>query len=235
MTAIKHRFFCEDIAAGNLSEEESNHAVKVLRQKENDKIEVFDGKGNFATAEISTIAKKKLTFTVTEIKSLPYPKYSIHIAIAPTKNIDRFVFFLEKCTEIGITEITPLLTKKSERKDLKIEKLNKNLISGAKQSGNLFIPILNPLRDFTEFIKSSSASNHQKFIAHCGTEDEKKELKSMLHADKKVIILIGPEGDFTSEEVTLAKVQGFLPVSLGESRLRTETAGIIACHTVHII
>ena len=235
MTTSKHRFFCEDITSKTLSEDESNHAAKVLRLQVGNQIELFDGKGNSAMAIISQISKKSLHFTFDKIQSVEPVNYDIHIGIAPTKNIDRFVFFMEKCTEIGITQITPILTQKSERRDLKLDKLKKNLISAAKQSGNLMIPQLNELTKLSEFISTCKTSNHQKFIAHCAQHDDKQELKSLVHFNKKVIILIGPEGDFTSEEVNLATANHFKAVSLGTSRLRTETAGIVACHTVHLI
>lgn len=234
MYTVKHTFFCDSIEEGYLSEEESNHAIRVLRLKEGQGIKIVDGKGQSAIAEIVTANKKKLGFNVKEsYKEIP-PSRHIHIAIAPTKSMDRFSFFIEKVIEIGIEKITPLRTKNSERKELKIEKIRKNAIGALKQSGNLFLPKIEELTDYQDFI-SNKNENAQCFIAHCEEDGEKKELKNEIDVKKNVIILIGPEGDFTPEEINLAKKNTFLPVSLGSNRLRTETAGIVACHTINII
>jgi len=235
MNEAKHRFFCEDIHSGFLSEEESMHALRVLRLKIGDVIQLIDGKGLLCVATITDENKKGLCFLVTKKEQKTQAGFDIHIAIAPTKNIDRFAFFLEKVTEIGVSRITPILSKNSERRDLKVDKLRKNLIAAMKQSGNLFLPVIDEAIDLKKFLESQTQSTSKKFIAHCYEDSDKLELKNQLPTNKKVVILIGPEGDFTMEEVTLAKQTDFCPVSLGESRLRTETAGIIACHTVHII
>lgn len=217
-----------------MSEEESNHAVRVLRLKEGQDITIVDGKGQSVIAEITNANKKKLGFNIKESYKEEFPKRHIHIAIAPTKNMDRFSFFVEKVIEIGIEKITPIRTKNSERKVLNIEKVRKNAISALKQSGNLFLPEIEELTDYQDFI-SNKIEKAQCFIAHCEEDGEKKELKNEIDLEKNVVILIGPEGDFTPEEINLAKQNTFLPVSLGASRLRTETAGIVACHTVNII
>lgn len=235
MNEAKHRFFCEDLDSGFLSEEESIHALRVLRLKSGDSIQVMDGKGNLCLATITDDNKKSLGFSVTKKEKTEQTSFDIHIAIAPTKNIDRFAFFLEKVTEIGVSRITPILTKNSERKDLKVDKLRKNLIAAMKQSGNLFLPIIDEPIELSKFINGLANNKSKKTIAHCYEDVAKSPLKNQIPADKKVIILIGPEGDFTLEEVNLAKQMDFCAVSLGETRLRTETAGIIACHTVHII
>ncbi|NOQ70734.1 MAG: 16S rRNA (uracil(1498)-N(3))-methyltransferase [Crocinitomix sp.] len=234
MYTAKHTFFCQSLDGGILSEEESNHAVRVLRLQEGNTITLIDGKGQTALGEITVANKKQLHFNITERQQLPARPNQIHIAIAPTKNMDRFSFFIEKVIEIGIDRITPIITVNSERKVLNEEKVRKNAISALKQSGNLFLPKIDDLTTFKEFI--SDQSNHnQRFIAHCDSDTDKIELKQAVDPKKNVVILIGPEGDFTLEEINLAKQNKFNPVSLGESRLRTETAGIVACHTVHLI
>ena len=234
MTSAKHRFFCADPAAGFLDEDESGHALRVLRLGTGDLIELLDGKGAQHLAEVTETTKKQLFFSIRETHRDQAPSWNIHVAIAPTKNIDRFEFFLEKCTEIGITTITPLLTKNSERKEIKAEKLQKNIISAVKQSGNLFLPELAPMHGFKEFIKGTWPADVQKFMAHCEEDVAKIQLYDGVTPAKKSVILIGPEGDFTADEIQLARQAGFQPVSLGESRLRTETAGIVACLTVHL-
>ena len=235
MNEAKHRFFCEDINSGFLSEEETTHALRVLRLKIGDTIQLIDGKGQLCLATIADENKKGLCFLVTKKETKTQAGFDIHIAIAPTKNIDRFAFFLEKVTEIGVSRITPILSKNSERKDVKVDKLRKNLIAAIKQSGNLFLPIIDEPIELKKFLENQAHIKSKKFIAHCFDDIDKSELKNHIPTDKKLVILIGPEGDFTKEEVTLAKQSDFCAVSLGESRLRTETAGIIACHTVHII
>ena len=234
MNTVKHSFFCPNINDCFLSEEESNHAVRVLRLKTGDKITVIDGKGMRILAEITTANKKRLEFKICETTKIDQVRKGIHIAIAPTKNMDRFTFFVEKTIEIGIDRITPILTKNSERKNLNIEKVRKGAIGALKQSGNLYLPLIDDLTEIGTFIDSVE-NEEQKFIGHLEEDGEKKALKNEINVDKKVIILIGPEGDFTPEEIKLAKQNNFTPVSLGESTLRTETAGIVACHTVHII
>lgn len=233
LNTIKHSFFCQDLQQGELSEEESHHAIKVLRLKEGQPITLLDGKGGHAIAEISSLSKKVLSYKITEQWFHESAKPYLHIAIAPTKNNDRFEFFLEKATEIGIQEITPLLCSNSERKIIKEDRFQKIIQSAVKQADQYYLPQFNPLTAFTDFI--TQRDENQKFIAHCEDESDKCALKSELATSEKICILIGPEGDFTTEEIKLAKENGFLPVSLGESRLRTETAGIAACHTVRLI
>lgn len=234
MNKPKHTFFCEDINSGQLSEEESKHAIRVLRLNVGDIINIINGKGHKSLGEITVGDKKSVQFTILEDFQENYSELNIHIAIAPTKNIDRFSFFLEKVTEIGVQKITPIICSNSERQNLKIEKLKKNLISALKQSGNLFLPQIESPTDFKTFI-DHALGDSQKFIAHCEDDENKKELRKLADSSKNIVILIGPEGDFSPEEIKLAIKKGFTPVSLGESRLRTETAGIVACHTLHVI
>jgi 16S rRNA (uracil1498-N3)-methyltransferase len=224
-------FYVPALSSGNvLSEEESQHAVKVLRLEVGDEITVVDGTGGFYTAKIINPHPKHCTFEITST-ILEYGKrdYRLHIAIAPTKNIERLEWFIEKATEIGIDEITPVICRFSERKIIKAERLQKIIVSASKQSVKAYFPQLNPLCTFDELIKHHEAS--QKFIAHCYDED-KKQLQKEILKSTDVLILIGPEGDFSKEEVQKAMSAGFIPVSLGNSRLRTETAGVVACHTV---
>jgi 16S rRNA (uracil1498-N3)-methyltransferase len=234
MKTTKHTFFCSNIQSGVLSEEESHHAGRVLRLKPSDLVTLIDGKGHSAVAELLELTKKQVFYKIInaifEEASLPY----IHIAIAPTKSMDRFEFFLEKATELGVSEITPLKCKNSERKQIKKDRLEKIVLAATKQSGNLYLPKINELIDYEMFIKNIS-EHENVFIAHCEEDLKKNEFKDMLKNQKKITILIGPEGDFSKEEINLAKEKKISPVSLGQTRLRTETAGIIACHTVKLI
>jgi len=227
-------FYVPNLSAGMvLPEEESQHAVKVLRLQVGDTIEVVDGVGGFYHARITNPHAKHCGFEVFETL-LEFGKrdYKLHIAIAPTKNIERLEWFIEKATEIGIDEITPLVCRFSERKIIKPERLEKIIVSAAKQSQKAYFPKLNPLCSFDELLKNHQAT--QKFIAHCYEED-KKLLQTEYSKSSNVLILIGPEGDFSKEEVQKAMSLGFIPVSLGNSRLRTETAGVVACHTVAVV
>jgi 16S rRNA (uracil1498-N3)-methyltransferase len=215
-----------------LDDIESKHAVRVLRLTEGTSVELIDGKGGFYTAEITDANPKKCRLNITSTqKSFGKKDFRLHMAIAPTKNIDRFEWFLEKATEIGIDEITPLLCEHSERKVIKPERLEKILISAMKQSLKAYLPVLNELTPLKDII-STSSENH-KFIAHC-YEGEKPHLKDVISEKSNALVLIGPEGDFSPEEVKLAKANGFSEVSLGSARLRTETAGVVACHMVNL-
>ncbi|HJV78302.1 MAG TPA: 16S rRNA (uracil(1498)-N(3))-methyltransferase [Paludibacter sp.] len=227
-------FYVPNLAAAHvLPEEESQHAVKVLRLQAGDAITVVDGVGGFYNARITNPHHKHCAFEVIEAL-LEFGKrdYKLHIAIAPTKNIERLEWFIEKATEIGIDEITPIICRFSERKIVKEERLEKIIVSAAKQSLKAYFPKLNSLCTFDELMKNHQAS--QKFIAHCYEED-KKLLQNEIQKSSDVLILIGPEGDFSKEEVQKAISLGFIPVSLGNSRLRTETAGVVACHTAAIV
>jgi len=217
-------------AASILPDEESLHAVKVLRLKTGDSIQIVDGNGGFFNARITTPHHKHCAFEITEtLVDASKRNYHLHIAIAPTKNIDRLEWFIEKATEIGIDEITPVFCQNSERKVVKEERLEKIIVSAAKQSLKAKFPTLNPPCSFNEFIRTYNAE--QQFIAHCYNND-KTLLKSEIKQAKSILILIGPEGDFSPEEVNTAIKNGYQPVSLGDSRLRTETAGVVACCTV---
>ena len=216
-----------------LNETESKHAVRVLRLVPGNVVQLIDGKGGFYDAEITDANQKKCQLKIRKtIQEFGKKNFRLHLAIAPTKNIDRFEWFLEKATEIGIDEITPLLSDHSERKSVKPERLEKILVSAMKQSVKAYLPKLNEMISFNDFIKNCTSKN--RFIAHC-YEGEKHHLKNVVEKAQDVVILIGPEGDFSLEEVTLARNNGFTEVSLGPTRLRTETAAVVACHIVNLI
>lgn len=206
-----------------LSEDESKHACKVLRMKNGDSLALVNGKGYYFETEIVDAHPKRCEVEITLETKQEEDKKQIHIAIAPTKLNDRMEWFMEKATELGITEITLLLTKNSERKAAKLERFEKILVSAMKQSKRLYLPKLNDLTSFNEFI-----SQHPKgLIAEC--YDGEKSTITESFTNQNCPILIGPEGDFTLEEVEQAKKSGYLSISLGENRLRTETAGLYAC------
>jgi len=216
-----------------LPEEESQHAVKVLRLTSGSAIEVVDGAGNCYRAKITIAHPKHCSFVLLEpLNGFGKHDYFLHIAIAPTKNIDRFEWFVEKATEIGVDEITPLVCQHSERKILKPERIEKIIVSAAKQSMKSHFPKLNPLKNLNELLKADNSC--QKYIAHCYDTD-KHLLSSLYQKREAALILIGPEGDFSPEEVAESLSLGFKAVSLGNSRLRTETAGIAACHTISLL
>jgi len=212
--------------------EESRHIVKVLRKVAGDKLEITNGRGSVFTAKILLADPKKCKAQIeSEEKKIPR-LYHLHLAVAPTKMNDRFEWFLEKATEIGVDQITPLLCERSERKTIKPERYERIVQSATKQSYQAFLPKLNPLTTFDEFINSEIEG--LKFIAHCD-EGEKLELKRCVAPDKDIVILIGPEGDFSPVEIKKSIDIGFRPVALGKNRLRTETAAIVACHTVALV
>jgi len=209
---------------------ESRHIVKVLRKTEGDILYITDGKGTLFTAEITLASDKKCVVQiVSKEKKQKHWDYYLHVVIAPTKNNDRFEWFLEKATEIGIDEITPILCKHSERKIIKKERLEKVLISAMKQSLKFQLPKFNDLISFSDFMKQSNDGS--LFIAHC-EKTTKRSFKEELKPNQKITVFIGPEGDFSTKEIETALKNNFSPVSLGNSRLRTETAGIVAVQSV---
>jgi 16S rRNA (uracil1498-N3)-methyltransferase len=210
--------------------QESKHIAKVLRFNIGDKLLITDGKGFFYTSEITEISQKQCVVKVIQKEEQKKHNYYLHVAIAPTKNIDRFEWFLEKATELGIDEITPILTQNSERKNIKLDRLKKVVEAAMKQSYKAYHPKLNDLTKFEDFI--SSEHNYDfKMIAHC-YDSEKSSIKA-IEAAKSSLILIGPEGDFSLEEIEKAK--GFEALSLGDYRLRTETAGLAAVNALAFI
>lgn len=229
-----HVFYTPDILRNpELPEEEAQHCTRVLRLGVGDNITLTDGRGNFYKAEITVANSKRCLVSITEtIHQNPLWPCHLHIAVAPTKNMDRNEWFAEKATEIGIDELTFLNCRFSERKVIKTERIEKILISAIKQSLKARLPKLNEMIDFTKFIAQDFKG--QKFIAHC-YEGEKPLLKDVLTPGKDAVVLIGPEGDFSEEEVKAAIERGFTPISLGKSRLRTETAALVACHTMNLM
>lgn len=209
--------------------EESKHISKVLRKKEGDILFVTNGLGFLFKTEIAIASDSKCTVNITSFEKQEQPKIQLHLAVAPTKMNDRYEWFLEKATEIGVQEITPIICDHSERKVIKTERFDKILLSAMKQSNQYFLPILNEPIMFKEFVKKQF--NGQKFIAHC-EETDKKTLKSILKPKEDCTVLIGPEGDFSVKEIEIAIEKRFIPISLGNTRLRTETAAVVACHTV---
>jgi len=218
-----------------LSEEESKHAVRVLRMNTGDRLYLIDGRGGLYEAEIIDPHPKRTVLRILSVKeNYQQPNYHLHIAVGPTKNIDRIEWFLEKATEVGIQEITPIICEHSERKEVKLDRLNKVIVSAMKQSLKAYLPQLNPAVSFKQFIKDIPKDGTQKAIAHC-VDSDKKYLNQIFEPGQHYIILIGPEGDFSAEEIDLALASGFLPVSLGDARLRTETAALAACLETSLI
>lgn len=228
-------FFTPDISGSEylLPEEESKHCVRVLRMKQGEKMILVDGVGGYYEAVIVEADPKKCLVRIMD-KKAGYGKrdHYLHIACAPTKNIERFEWFLEKATEMGIDEITPVICEHSERTVVKTERSIKVIISAMKQSVKAYLPKLNEMVKFNELV--ANVSKGERFIAHCGAGD-KTNFKNALKKNEDVMILIGPEGDFSEKEIEFAIKNGFQPVSLGSSRLRTETAAIAVCHAVNFI
>ncbi|MGB1217461.1 MAG: 16S rRNA (uracil(1498)-N(3))-methyltransferase [Saprospiraceae bacterium] len=217
-----------------LGEEETRHCTKVLRKKNGDSIHFIDGEGGMYEGIIEDLGKKDCRINITEKKeNFGKRDFKIHIAIAPTKNISRLEWFLEKTTEMGIDTITPILCNHSERKNIRNDRLEKVILSATKQSIKAYLPQLNDLTSFSDFLENVKDDQAEKFV--CWVDKENIPLSKNYTKKKDVIILIGPEGDFSQAEVEMANSQGFCSVGLGESRLRTETAGIVACHYIHVL
>ena len=229
-----HIFYTPEInIIQELPEEEARHCIRVLRMTEGAELLLTDGAGFFYKACISNAHPKHCRFEIIEKIPSPLPwKPHIHIAIAPTKNLDRIEWFAEKATEIGINEISFIRSRFSERKEIKSSRIEKILIAAMKQSQKAVLPLLNEIQDFKHFVRQETTG--QKLIAHC-YPGEKPLLKEACLPNTDVTILIGPEGDFSEEEVAEAGQMGFSSISLGDSRLRTETAALVACHTIHVI
>ena len=212
-----------------LSEEESHHFSKVLRGNEGDKIHVTDGKGNLAEIEITSISKKAVEGNILNLKTdFEKKNYYLHVAIAPTKTMERLEFFLEKATEIGIDEITFLQSFHSERKNIKLERIEKIVQSATKQSLKAYLPKVNDLTKFTDFVKTDF-TNFTKCIAHCEADITRTPFENVLQTKPQhILIMIGPEGDFSRDEILLAQENNFTGISLGQQRFRTETAALQA-------
>ncbi len=216
-----------------MPESESQHCARVLRKKEGDSLFITDGKGYFYRAKLLQANPKSCVVTIEE--EMEQPKgwdYNLQIAFAPTKNLDRMEWFVEKATEIGIDTFSPLKCRYSERKNINATRLEKIMVSAMKQSQKSRLPQFENIIKFEEFIKQPFEG--QKFIAHC-YDSIKTPITQICKRDTNTLILIGPEGDFSEEEIAKSIEHGFTPISLGDSRLRTETAALVACHTVHVI
>ena len=212
---------------------ESRHIVRVLRKNEDDILKITNGKGFLFDAKITIASDKKCVAEIISVEEKQKPwNYYLHVAIAPTKNNDRIEWFLEKATEIGIDEITPIICNNSERRVVKLERFEKIIQAAMKQSLKFTLPQLNAPIKFNDFINQNFDGNI--CIAHC-EENKKKLLSEVVNPSEKTTILIGPEGDFSSQEIEKALAKSHIPISLGESRLRTETAGLVAVNTISFI
>jgi 16S rRNA (uracil1498-N3)-methyltransferase len=223
-----------DTALGSivmLNSEESVHCAKVLRLDEGDVIQITNGSGSIFQGTLENSSPKGCSAKIVSKEFFPKNRSNIHLAVAPTKNISRYEWYLEKATEIGIDEITPLICRHSERQNLRIDRLNKVITSAVKQSLNAWHPLLHEPSSFSEFIKQTSKS--QKFIAYMD-EQPRPHLKDICVQGTPAIVLIGPEGDFNPDEIDQAFKSGYKAVSLGKSRLRTETAAVVACHILNL-
>lgn len=226
-------FYNPDIVSDHLTLDpgESNHCIRVLRYKRGDKIRLIDGKGGLYIAEIRNEDRNaclvKIISDNMHDEKLPY---ELHVAIAPTKSTDRLEWFVEKATEIGVTSITPVICERSERRNLRIDRLEKVAVAAIKQSVNPWKPDIRGKLPATEWILQQQKGT--RLIAHC-MDRTRYDIRDITLGDQ-ITIMIGPEGDFSPAELELAVAQGFVPVSLGPQRLRTETAGLLACATVHI-
>ena len=217
-----------------LNEEESRHAVKVLRLSAGDLLYVVDGNGGLYKCQIKIPNEKKCEVKIIEeTQNFGLRDYYIHLIIAPTKNLDRIEWMVEKCVEIGINEISFIQTRYSERKEIKILRVERIAIGAMKQSLKAFLPKINEMISWKEFLKKDYSENF-KMIAHLEDTD-RKLIQQIVFPKSKYAILIGPEGDFSPEEINQVLEKGFVPVTLGESRLRTETAGLVACNVLNIV
>ncbi len=232
-----HLFYTPDLLAGQshyqLNEEESKHCIRVLRLEKDNEVQLIDGKGGLYTAVIADPhPKRTLLRIVSALQEYQKRNHYLHIAVAPTKNIERIEWFLEKATEIGIDEISLLICQRSERKEAKVDRLNKIITSAVKQSLKAYHPILNEAVPMAKFL--SGTLEEQKFIAHC-EPGEKVDLKSAVRPHGSYLVLIGPEGDFTPYEIDEALKNDFKAITLGDSRLRTETAALEACFEINFL
>jgi len=224
-----HLFYTPDIKGDTytLNEEESKHCARVLRLAEGDVVHLTDGRGVLYTTRIIDAGAKACKVEITaKDDHFEQRNYHLHLAVAPTKNMERYEWMLEKITEIGVDEITPLLCAHSERRVLKHDRVEKIIVSAMKQSLKTHLPQLHEMTEVMEFIRRPF--DGQKFIGHCA-EGERILLPKALQECTKALIMIGPEGDFSTEEIAAALQHGFTPISLGNTRLRVETAGVVAC------
>ncbi len=245
MKEVRFFYVSNASSVNELPEEEAQHAVRVLRMEMGDEMMLMDGEGIFYRAIVTEATKKRCLYRIEE--TLPQERQwqpHLHLAMAPTKNMDRTEWFAEKATEIGFDELTFLRCRWSERTVIKTERVEKILVSAMKQSHKAWKPILNEMVDFKAFLQEIKERENrngkvmQKFICHCYEEEglgEKVALKDALKSGEDVLVMVGPEGDFSIDEVKMAEANGFQSVSLGKSRLRTETAALVAVHLMNLI
>lgn len=229
------QFYAPDIATTlTLPESDSRHAVKVLRMTEGDTLQTIDGRGNLYTCRLVDAHPKRAGLEIVECREQPLPwSQQLVVAVAPTKHMDRMEWLVEKLTEIGVNRIVPLLCDRSERRELKTERLEKIAVSAMKQSLKATLPVVREMTPIDGFLRSCDAE--QRFIAYCDPSIPRFDLSSLYRPLTDAAIIIGPEGDFSPEEIRLALDCGWQPATLGDNRLRTETAAIVACDTFHII
>lgn len=231
-----HIFYAPDITGNSytLDQNESKHLIRVMRMSKGSEVRLIDGKGNLYEGIISEPDQTRCIIDITgKIVDFEKRNYRLHIAISPLKNPERFEWFIEKSVEIGIDEITPLVSRNTEKPGIKAERINNLIISAMKQSLKATKPVLNSPCNFSEFI--SRGKKGISMIAHCDGSVIRNGVSDVYSKNENAIILIGPEGDFSNEEIKLALNQGFLSVHLGSSRLRTETAGVAACHSIYFL
>jgi 16S rRNA (uracil1498-N3)-methyltransferase len=230
---MAHTFFAPDLTGSTytLPEDESKHAVRVVRLTASDAVALVDGRGGVYQAEVADASPKRCQLRITGEQQVPRRPYFVHVAVAPTKNLDRMEWLVEKAVEIGVDRLTFLRCARSERRELKLERLQKIAVSALKQSGQAWLPQMNKMTDFTTFV--AEVAPETTFIAHL-EEGERTALAQVAGAGPCCCVLIGPEGDFTPEEIKLALGRGIRPVALGASRLRTETAALAAVFTAHL-
>lgn len=215
-----------------LSQEESHHAVKVLRLKPGQQVVVTNGQGKWFEGELTEANARACVVNITRREEQPPRPFHLHMAVAPTKNIDRFEWFLEKATECGIDEITPVFCENSERNNIKPERLEKLLVAAMKQSLRAFLPVLNPSVKLKDFLKKEMKGT--KMIAHCGN-GTRDNLLNVYVQGQDAVVLIGPEGDFSETEVKTALEADFKPITIGDYRLRTETAALALCINLNFV
>jgi 16S rRNA (uracil1498-N3)-methyltransferase len=229
-------FYAPDINSGDytLGEKESKHLVRVLRMKKGTPVRLIDGKGNLYEGIIEDPDPGRCGIRIVSvINNFERRDYTLHIAISPLKNPERFEWFVEKSVEIGVDEITPVICRNTEKPGIKTERIKSIIVSAMKQSLKAKITLLNETTGFNDFAKR--VESEIKMIAHCNGNYERHGIGKVCPAKKSVLILVGPEGDFSAEEIEIALEKGFIPVHLGKSRLRTETAGVAACHSIYFI
>lgn len=229
------RFYCPDIADTlRLPEDDSGHCLRVLRMRAGDTVEAVDGRGRAYTLRLKDENRHRAAVDIVEERAepLPWPQ-TITLAVAPTKNIDRMEWLVEKVTEIGVNRIVPLLCQRSERRVVKTDRLERIAVSAMKQSLKAVLPVVEPLTPLEEFVANDASA--QRFVAYCTDDVERRLLAREYHPGTDVTLLIGPEGDFAPEEVSLCLENDYIPVSLGPCRLRTETAALVGVDTFHIV